>query len=185
MEKENTQQEICLFKGKEIAFLIEKDGLMINATEMAKIFDADVQKFTRNIGTEKFVAELCRTYNCTCENEFSPVGVFVKIISGGRRAGTWMDRKVALKFAAWLDPAFEIWVYSIIEELMFGKLVKRERSFERTVRLQQESEYLLDKPDKNGEDFLRYIELQKQLKYEVAFRRALTVENLSGMKSLF
>jgi hypothetical protein len=54
MEKEvGSQQEICLFNGKEVAFLVEKDGLMINTTEMAKIFDGRVENFTRNIGTKR------------------------------------------------------------------------------------------------------------------------------------
>lgn len=32
--------------------------------------------------------------------------------------GTWMDEKLALKFAAWLSPYFELWVYDRIEELL-------------------------------------------------------------------
>jgi hypothetical protein len=180
------EQEICLFNGKEVSFSIEKEnGLMVNATEMAKIFDADVQEFTRNIGTENFIKALCQTENSRFENEFLPDGIFVKIMKGGRRSGTWMDRRVALKFAAWLDPKFEGWVYSAVEDLMYGKLVKREKARERTMAIQEEIEYLLDKPDKSGGDFRRYINLQKQLKYEVAFRRALTVADLSGMRSLF
>lgn len=96
-----------------------------------------------------------------------------------------MHRVLALKFAAWLSPAFELWVYGTIEELLFGKLAKREKSFERTVNVQKEVEALLYKIDKTGEDFNRYLELQRQLKYEVAYRRSLTIEDLNGMKSLF
>ncbi|MEM1121660.1 MAG: KilA-N domain-containing protein, partial [Bacteroidota bacterium] len=32
--------------------------------------------------------------------------------------GTWMDEKLALKFAAWLSPNFELWVYDRIQELL-------------------------------------------------------------------
>ena len=32
--------------------------------------------------------------------------------------GTWMDEKLALKFAAWLSPRFELWVYDRIQELI-------------------------------------------------------------------
>jgi len=32
--------------------------------------------------------------------------------------GTWMDEKLALKFAAWLSPEFELWVYDRIQELL-------------------------------------------------------------------
>lgn len=38
------------------------------------------------------------------------------------RSGTWMHRVLALKFAAWLDPEFELWVYCTIDKLMFGDL---------------------------------------------------------------
>jgi hypothetical protein len=188
--------EVCIFNGQEVPFLYLSPNpspqgsgadsqVMVSATEMAKIFDADVNEFTRAESCEKFVKALCQTENSRFDNEFTPNGVFVKIVIGGRHSGTWMDRRVALKFAAWLSPEFEVWVYSTIEELLFGKLVKREKSFERTAALQQEMEYILDKPDKTVADFTRYLEIQKQLKYEVAFRRGLTVEDLSGMKSLF
>jgi len=32
--------------------------------------------------------------------------------------GTWMNQKLALKFAGWLSPEFELWVYDRIEELL-------------------------------------------------------------------
>lgn len=32
--------------------------------------------------------------------------------------GTWMDEKLALKFAAWLATNFELWVYDRIHELL-------------------------------------------------------------------
>lgn len=37
------------------------------------------------------------------------------------RNGTYFHRVLALKFAAWLDPMFEVWIYSKIEEVLFGK----------------------------------------------------------------
>jgi hypothetical protein len=96
-----------------------------------------------------------------------------------------MHRVLALKFAAWLNPYFEVWVYSTIENLLFGRHVKREQSFERTIALQKEMEELRDKPDKTGEDFDRYLTVQRELKHEVAIRKSLTIEGLYGMKSLF
>ena len=37
-----------------------------------------------------------------------------------QKSGTWMHRILALKFAAWLDPAFELWVYTTIDKIIFG-----------------------------------------------------------------
>ena len=44
----------------------------------------------------------------------------LRIVQGGTPSlqGTWMDEKLALKFAAWLSPVFELWVYDRIEELL-------------------------------------------------------------------
>ena len=44
----------------------------------------------------------------------------LRVIKGGvpELQGTWMDEKLALKFAAWLSPEFELWVYDRIQELI-------------------------------------------------------------------
>ncbi len=33
-----------------------------------------------------------------------------KTVKGGHHTGTWMHKKLALKFAVWLNPEFELWV---------------------------------------------------------------------------
>ena len=96
-----------------------------------------------------------------------------------------MHRVLALKFAAWLSPRFELWVYSTIEQLLFGKHVEREKSFERTLSLQSELSELEDKADKSGEDFERYLQLQKELNREKSIRASLTKASISEMQSLF
>ena len=46
----------------------------------------------------------------------------IRVVKGGDAKeglqGTWMDEKLALKFAAWLSPEFELWVYDRIFELL-------------------------------------------------------------------
>jgi hypothetical protein len=37
---------------------------------------------------------------------------------GGQRGHTFVDRRIALHCAAWIDPRFEVWVYGKIEELV-------------------------------------------------------------------
>lgn len=53
--------------------------------------------------------------------------------------GTWMHEKLALKFASWLSPAFELWVYDKIQELLTtGKTELKEvqpTGFSATLRL--------------------------------------------------
>jgi len=34
------------------------------------------------------------------------------LIISKQKSGTWMHRVLALNFAAWLEPAFDLWVYA-------------------------------------------------------------------------
>jgi len=176
------KNEVCVFDGFQVSFLVDKENkVMVNATEMAKIYDKDLYKFTKSDHAKAFI-ESCQK---------PPFGGLLGINSeedlmvSKQKSGTWMHRVLALKFAAWLNSDFEVWVYSTIENLLFGRHVKREQSFEKTIALQKEMEELLYKPEKTGDDFERYLQIQKALKYEVAVRKSLTVEGLCGMKSLF
>ena len=91
---------------------------MINATEMAKPFNKPVGNFLRLKETKSYIKLL--------EDRYSDVNIgrqVLQVIKGGdainqKMQGTWMDEKLALKFAAWLSPAFELWVYDRIEELL-------------------------------------------------------------------
>lgn len=110
--------QILEFKGKQIEFDLSKQNIMINATEMAKLFDKRIDFFLKSEGTKAFIEVL----------KFPPYGGNLGIkndedimITKGR-SGTWMHRVLALKFAAWLDPEFELWVYCTIDKLMFGDL---------------------------------------------------------------
>jgi len=83
------------------------DHVMVNAAEMAKPFNKKVAHFLRNQQTLNFLTEL--------RNRISTDPVVVIHGDGG---GTWMHEKLALKFAAWLSPEFELWIYDRIKELM-------------------------------------------------------------------
>ena len=97
-----------------------------------------------------------------------------------------MHRILALKFAAWLNPAFEFWIYTTIEKLLFGNYVRREESFRRTLQIRDRLDELEFNPDKS-EDFNEYLNLQRQLKAERLQRRQLTVMEIQGLeqKTLF
>ena len=96
-----------------------------------------------------------------------------------------MHRILALKFAGWLSPAFEIWIYNTIETILVGKLIERLKSLERSLRLQTELQHIKDKIQKTGEDFERYLEIERQLKHERSIRKSLTSESMSSMKDMF
>jgi hypothetical protein len=84
---------------------------------MAKPFGKRVHDFLRLAQTKTFI-ELLETRYADSLNAEREV---LRVVQGGIRPelqGTWMDEKLALKFAAWLSPEFELWVYDRIQELL-------------------------------------------------------------------
>lgn len=176
------ETKICMFEESAITFLVSKDNsMMVNATEMAKVFNANVGHFLANDSTEKFINSCLNNRN----SDYLNVKTRDDLVIARQNSGTLMHRVLAIKFAAWLSPDFEVWVYSTIERLLFGRHVDREKSFEKTISLQNELEALVMKPDKTGDDFERYIEVQKLLNREKSYRTSLTKESVNEMHSLF
>jgi hypothetical protein len=91
-----------------------KDNVMVNATQMAKIFGKVVEPFTRNDATKRFISECLKSDN----SRFLGITNESDLIDSRQKSGTWMHRVLALKFAAWLDPAFELWVYITIDKIL-------------------------------------------------------------------
>jgi hypothetical protein len=116
-----------IFNNTEVDFEVTGQQVMVNATQMAKIFDAQVIKFTQRDDTQKFIAECLKSANShylNIENEED-------FIVSTQKTGTWMHRILALKFAAWLNPAFELWVYSAIDEILFENYREMENMLRR------------------------------------------------------
>lgn len=130
--------QIFQYNGNDIEFELTSHSVMVNATEMAKVFGKQTQSFLRNQQTVDYINACCKDenyyrimrleiqeddYDKNSGNENSRFQSrkkdFVKVIKGGAQ-GTWMHRVLALKFAAWLNADFELWVYMTIENLLFG-----------------------------------------------------------------
>jgi phage antirepressor YoqD-like protein len=95
------------YQNNPIAFNRDSD-VLINATQMAKPFGKETTQFLMNQQTQDYIQAL-----------EAKLGIpSFKVQRGGNNAGTWMNQKLALKFAAWLSPEFELWVYDRIEELL-------------------------------------------------------------------
>lgn len=115
----NNQIKKFKYNENEIEFDTQNE-IMVNATNMAKIFDKRIDVFLKTQPTRDFIDSILK---------FPPTGGNLSIesekdllISTGRN-GTWMHRILALKFAAWLNSDFEVWVYSTIDNLLFGNKV--------------------------------------------------------------
>lgn len=118
-----------IYNGTTISFEpTGSDNVMVNATEMGKVFNETVEHFTRLDSTKKFIETCLKNPYMgylNIENEED-------LIVSRQKSGTWMHRILALKFAAWLDPAFELWVWMTVDSIILGhfKAVK-EATFEK------------------------------------------------------
>ena len=173
--------EVCKFNESAITFVVSKESLMVNATEMAKIFGKQVNDFMSNDSTKAFILSCMKNG----KSRFLSIEHEDDLVISKQRTGTWMHRVLALKFAAWLNPDFEVWIYCVIENLLFERYIKIERSYERTLVLQRETKELACKPVKTGDDFERYLQIQKLMKDETSLRRSLTLESISEAKGIF
>lgn len=108
------------YEGQIISFEFVDGNKMINATQMARPFKGKlVADFLRLKSTKDYIRLLEERYG---NSHIAMNREALRVIKGGDATeglqGTWMDEKLALKFAAWLSPRFELWVYDRIQELL-------------------------------------------------------------------
>ncbi|QQV91560.1 KilA-N domain protein [Winogradskyella phage Peternella_1] len=107
------------YEGKTINFKDQKGSVMINATQMGKLFGKQPKDWLRLQSTNEFIKVLKDSQEADM-----PSGLFednkpmVQVINGGNNRGTWMHEDVALEFARWLHPKFAIWTNRHIKELL-------------------------------------------------------------------
>ncbi len=112
------------FNNQLVEFDPTGTNIMVNATQMAKIFDAKVNHFLENDGTRAFIKACLNNRN----SGFLKVEKEEDLVTSKQKSGTWMHRVLALKFAAWLSPDFEVWVYMTIDFMLFGHYQEMEQS---------------------------------------------------------
>ena len=123
------------YNGKHISFEFGDGKKMVNATEMAKAFPKKrlkdffqlkqtaeyintLDNYLKNSRGDNSPLDKIRSYSTTSLAKHFPD--LIMVIRGGQPElqGTWIHERVALKFAAWLSPKFELWVYDRILELL-------------------------------------------------------------------
>jgi hypothetical protein len=113
-----------IYQDTQIAFVLGNEkNVMVNATEMAKAFGKETRVFLKSDHAKAFI-EIAKR---------APNGAQIIIDKG--RNGIYFERRLALKFAAWLSPEFEFWVYDVIDDILFGsakavgkKLTEKEKA---------------------------------------------------------
>ena len=105
------------YEGHIISFEFEDHNNMINATQMAKPFGKLVGNFLKSQHAKDYILLLESRYSKWNIGGSKQV---LRVVKGGEPElqGTRMNEKLALKFATWLAPEFELWVYDRIYELL-------------------------------------------------------------------
>ena len=135
----NTQ--IFKFNEYEICFEFENSNIMVNATQMSKVFGKKVEAFIRNDSTQNFISECIKSEN----SRFLSIQKESDLYVSRQKSGTWMHRILALKFAAWLDPKFDLWVWATVEYLLFGHYEGVDNSLRESAKRKREIEALRKK----------------------------------------
>lgn len=168
------------FNGKLIEFEMSPNGLMVNATEMANIYSKKVSHFLENDGTENFINSCIKSRN----SDFLAIENREDLVFGKQKSGTWMHRALALKFAAWLDSDFEVWVFSTINEIVFKDYQEMKESNRRIadleVQIDAEKEKLSTDPHQ-----IAIEKLENQRKLEVSHRNSLNRDQTALFKEEF
>jgi len=150
-----------VFDDVEIEFdLRQGKNVMVNATEMMKLFpNKRMSDFVANQNTEDFILECLRNGN----SRFLGVEKREDLIVVNQKFGTWMHRVLALKFAAWLNPRFEVWVWMTIDQLIFGFAHEIQDSISETVILKAKQDDLKNQLAKRDPDFLEILLIDQKL----------------------
>ena len=127
MKKDYTRVENLVtltYNGKMIGFLLSSD-VMVNATEMAKMFCNSKEEYLLKRPTIWLRSKEAKEYISYLTNvrkmHISDIVITVRGGVGSEKTpGTWMNRRLAIAYAHWLDIQFGDWIYSKIEELIYN-----------------------------------------------------------------
>lgn len=161
------------FNNQEVDFEQNDQTLMVNATQMGKIFGKLPKDFLINENTKSFIDECLKKGN----SPFLGVEKEEDLVTSKQKSGTWMHRILALKFAAWLDPAFELWVYSTIDELLFGRYRKIEESLRLSAQRRNRMDQLKEKL-RQDDKFMELERLELEERQQIATRRKQNINQL-------
>jgi len=150
-----------IYKETEVDFLPSgNENLMVNATQMAKIFGKRMDVFLKTDHAKLFIEVF----------ELTPFGgssVPLKreqIIKTKSGANTYFHRILALKFAAWLDPHFELWVFSTIDKIILGEFKEWKEATVAKLKAEKERDLKYEELSrKYPKEFSEFLELEGKI----------------------
>ncbi len=135
------------------------ENVMVNATQMAKIFNKRVTLFMENDNTKNFIKACLKSRN----SDYINISKEEDLYRSTQKSGTWMHRILALKFAAWLDPDFELWVFSTIDKIILGTYAEHRRATIDQLQAKKDMEQKRMELLEKYPEFAEYMELENKL----------------------
>lgn len=202
--------KIFSYNGNDILFDI-KDDVMVNATQLAKIYGKRPAEYLRLPDTVKLINAITRKYGIS-ENYLVVTSKGGNISDMGKshivdnQQGTWMHRLIVVDFCQWLDIDLKLWCTEKLDELMrygmtatqptleqminnpdlvisLATQLKSER--EEKVRLEQEKKRLEDKTAKQ-EPYVSFVKTAFKADGKVDIGQAAKILGLPfGRNTLF
>lgn len=143
----------------EIIDFSKGENLMINATQMAKVFRKETRFFLETEHAKNYIKALEKFIN----SENNKAVNTARIIDYRGRNGVYFERRLALKFAAWLDVEFELWVYNTIDAILLGNYKEHKEATIEKIKAKQEFEQLRKEILESDPRFERLSELENQI----------------------
>jgi hypothetical protein len=112
------------YEGNEIPYRVDEEGeVFMNATEMARPFGRSkrVGNFLRNKNVIEYIEALQKGIADIQIRTSADYKVVIIPKKGGNDKndqGTWFQRNLALEFARWLNPKFNVWCNKQIDEII-------------------------------------------------------------------
>lgn len=106
-----------------------------------------------------------------------------RIIDYRGRNGVFFERRLALKFAAWLDVEFEIWIYTTIDRLLLGHFRElKEATTEKLLAQQALEDKRKELLRKHPNDFAEFLAIENKLNLSNKRRQRALKESLNALQ---
>lgn len=108
------ENKIYNYKGTEITFILQGSDVMVNATQLAKLYGKRPSDYLSLPSVNQLINAVTRKYGIA-DNQL------VRSVKGGSdktSQGTWMHRLIILDFCQWLDIDLKLWCTEKLDELL-------------------------------------------------------------------
>lgn len=143
---------IFSYNGNDV-FFDTKDDVMVNATQLAKIYGKRPNDYLSLPATNQLINAITRKYGIA-ENQL------IRTERGGNAPGTWMHRLIVVDFCQWLDIDLKLWCTEKLDELLRYGMTATQPTLEQ----------MISNPD-------LVISLATQLKHERTEKELLAKQN--------